>query len=265
MLTLLPLLALLSAPAHANSTGITGRSTSGCGSCHGSAAATSTTATLSATSTTLAPGASTNVMLRVATTSTTRTHAGLNAAASGGTLSAGTNTVKVGTQITHSAPQAMTSRAITFRFRWTAPTTPGTYTITAAGNAVNNNGASSGDGWRVASALTMTVSSAFAGDDAAEQGEDDVVVLEQGDLEEVMPELDPDTLAAIDAWEDGAAAEGLEGEDGYVDPAELDGLGAEDEAEVDLAACSTTGSAPAAGFAGLALGAALVSRRRRQA
>ena len=75
----------------------------------------------------------------------------------------GVITVLSGTEITHSAPQILTAGTITFRFRWTAPATPGTYSITAAGNAVNFNGASSGDGWNIARPLTLTVPAAFTG------------------------------------------------------------------------------------------------------
>jgi hypothetical protein len=246
----------LGSPAFANSTGITGRSTAGCGNCHGAAASAQTTATLSATSRTLAPGASTNVTLRVRSTNAARTYAGLNAAASGGTLAAGSNTALSGTEITHSAPQLLTAGSITFRFRWTAPASPGAYSITAAGNAVNNNGASSGDGWRVATALSMTVSSAFTSDGAEEEEEAaDDAAFEGGD--EAAMDLPPG-IAELHGW--GASDEGAEEEDAgdYLsdDPSEN---GDDGEANA-LEGCSTGATAPGLGVILLA-GLALARRR----
>lgn len=226
------LLALLlsAAPSFAHSDGVTGRSTTGCGSCHGATAASTTTATLSATSTTLAPGARTNVSLRVRTTSTTRTHAGLNVAATGGTLGGGVNTVRSGSELTHSAPQALTAGTINFRFTWRAPTTPGTYTISAAGNAVNNNGASSGDGWRVATPLTMTVASGMVALDESGAADPETLV--------------PASLSAeefVTLWEEAA----LEQEEG-------------DQA----AGCSALGSGAGLGLSAMGL-LPLITRRRR--
>lgn len=255
MHTILTLL-LLASTADAYSTGITGKSVTGCTNCHGASAARTTTARLTATSTTLAVGRSTNVNLRVSTTDATRTYAGLNAAATGGTLSAGINTVLSGTEITHSAPQILTAGTITFRFRWTAPATPGTYSITAAGNAVNFNGASSGDGWNIARPLTMTVTAAFTGDDA-EAMDEEVEVAEDAEDVDTLPELSPEMVDELAAWADGAEAEDLE-------VAEADEASG-DEVAVDLSGCSTTGGSASAGVVGLGALAALAARRRRRA
>jgi uncharacterized protein (TIGR03382 family) len=139
--------------ASANSAGKTGVSTTGC-SCHGSADAT-TSASFSAPSTTVAPGESLLVSFTVASTSGSRTSMGLNVSATGGTLTAGTATRVSSSEITHSSRTAMSSGP--FTFTWTAPTTPGIYTLRGVGNAVNGNSGSSGDGWNYASNLTINV------------------------------------------------------------------------------------------------------------
>ena len=150
------LLLLLVAPALAYSGGITARTTTGC-TCHGASADATTTATFLPASTILLPGDTINVDLLVSTTNGTRTAGGLDVSATGGTLSAGTNTRASAGEITHSARTAMTSGTVTFNFNWTAPTTEGTYTLRGAGNAVNANGANSGDGWNFASDVILTV------------------------------------------------------------------------------------------------------------
>ena len=51
-----------------------------------------------------------------------------------------------GSYITHSYPQTAINGSVVFTYDWTAPSTNvGTITIYAAGNAANNNGASTGD------------------------------------------------------------------------------------------------------------------------
>jgi hypothetical protein len=47
-----------------------------------------------------------------------------------------------------------------FGFTWTAPSTPGTYTIRMAGNAVNGNSGTSGDQWNMMNEVTITVTGA---------------------------------------------------------------------------------------------------------
>ena len=257
MITLLAAL-LLSLPSFAHSTGMTGQSTTGCGSCHGATAAATTTAVLSATSTTLAPGARTNVTLRVRTTSSTRTHAGLDVSATGGTLGAGTNTIKSGSEVTHSAPQALTAGTVNFRFTWRAPSTPGTYTLYAAGNAVNNNGASSGDGWRLATPLTMTVASGVtAPDGLVDEGSEGEGGPDEALLEEA---LTPEEFFAL--WQrsvDEAAQDGLgELEDGE---AEMDDAALDEGAEAG-AGCSAALSGASMGLSALGR-LPLVLRRRR--
>ena len=157
MYPLLTLALAISTPASANSTGKTGKSTTGCTTCHGTAADTTTTATLSASDTEVGLGDAVTVTFEVTTTDTSRTHAGLNVSADGGTLSAGTNTQVSSSEITHSAPEAMSSSTATFSFTWTAPSAAGTYTLSGAGTAVNNNSAPTGDGWDLATDVTIEV------------------------------------------------------------------------------------------------------------
>ena len=157
MVTTLLLLSL-SSPAFAHSTGITGRSTSGCGGggCHGTLPSASTTATFVPEATTVEPGAT--ILVDFLVSNASQSAAGLNVSASGGTLAAGSNTRLSSSEITHSSRTAMTAGTTTFEMSWTAPATEGTYTLFGAGNAVNSNGNNSGDAWNTTS-TTITVAS----------------------------------------------------------------------------------------------------------
>jgi MYXO-CTERM domain-containing protein len=158
---LLIALATLS-PAHATSTGRTGVTTTGC-SCHGTASS-ATTVTITPSATTVTPGGAITVSVTVS--NSTKTGAGFNAGvvdaggSNAGTLAAGTGSKVASSEVTHTARQTMTSGSYTFTFGWTAPSTPGTYRIRAAGNAVNSNGASSGDAWALATTTEITVCAA---------------------------------------------------------------------------------------------------------
>jgi hypothetical protein len=157
MPTLLALALLAAPPAQANSTGRTGRSTTGCTSCHGSSADTTTTASFSASATEVAPGDTVQVTFTVSTTSSSRTAAGLNVSASSGSFTAGTGTKVSSGELTHSTPGAMSGSTVSFVFDWTAPSTTGTVTLSGVGNAVNENGSTSGDGWNLATDLELDV------------------------------------------------------------------------------------------------------------
>src|SRR3990172_10792274 len=133
---------------HAFSSGITGRSRTGCGSCHGASPNSGVTATFSGP-TTVAPGSTNNYTATVSGNPTNG--GGLDVSVSGGILAAGANTQLIGTEITH-----MDGNATTWMFSWTAPATPGTATMYVAGNAVNLNGSTSGDAWNLAT-LDITV------------------------------------------------------------------------------------------------------------
>jgi MYXO-CTERM domain-containing protein len=140
------LLALV-APALALSSGQTGSSTTGCVSCHGSAADADVTGDLSTTSTTVAPSSALTVTFTVSSTDSTHEIGGLNVSASAGTLTAGTGTVNRGGEITHTRDQHFSGGRATWAFTWTAPAAEGTYTLSSAGLAGNHNHSESGDGW----------------------------------------------------------------------------------------------------------------------
>jgi len=127
-----------------------GRAMSGtnCGNCHGSKN-TATTVNLTGLPTAYVPGQSYALTFTVA--NTTNAYAGCNIAASAGTFTAGTGTKLKSSQITHTGPQAAVSGVTTFTCSWTAPATAGSVTFNAAGNAVNNDGVSSGDQWNTTS------------------------------------------------------------------------------------------------------------------
>lgn len=239
-------LPLLSLPALAYEDGITGRSELGCGTCHGATAASTTSAVLLGPTTAVAPGTRVNLSLRVRSSSSTHTHAGLNASASGGMLQAGLNTVLSDGEITHAEPQALASGAINFRFGWRAPRWPGTYTIYAAGNAVNRNGAPSGDGWQIATPIEITVArgAMMPGESAAEAIADEEPVGEELTTAEFFTLWEAASLEAVDS--------GIE--------ASLDGE-AQDGAEAGAAGCSAAGATSGL-VAALALLPALVRRRR---
>lgn len=81
--------------------------------------------------------------------------AGFNAAVDRGTLNAGTNSKKVGTELTHDPKQI--GLPVTWTFTYTAPSTTGEDKIYATGNAINNNGGNSGDQWNHGSTYTFNV------------------------------------------------------------------------------------------------------------
>lgn len=152
---------LLAHPAHARSNGSeTGRAGSGCKPCHGSQTTPAVTTTLAVDRTSVEPGGEVSVTVTVASTVATHVAAGLDVAASGGTLVAGEGTRVRSREVTHDGPSAFSGRSTTWTFAWRAPAADGTYTLRAAGNAVNDNGRGSGDGWDVAPAVTVQVGAA---------------------------------------------------------------------------------------------------------
>lgn len=143
-------------------TGITGFSTSGC-TCHTPVPNTATSLSLTSATgqLTVEPGQTITLTLAVAHTSMQA--AGTNIAVKQGNTNVGTLAVVSGQglraeggELTHSTPKTMTGGSASFTFTWTAPTTPGTYTLTAAGNTVNRNGSSTGDAYNLLS-KTITV------------------------------------------------------------------------------------------------------------
>jgi len=89
--------------------------------------------------------------------------AGTDIAVSAGTLNpSSTSLQNVGGELTHSTPQPFVNGVATFSFSYTAPSTPGTYTIYANGNSVNFNRDDTGDQWNFAPNKTVTVKTATA-------------------------------------------------------------------------------------------------------
>lgn len=146
--------------ALAYSGGITGVTSSGC-TCHG-AQSSATTLSLSGNTTTRA-GQTLNLTVVVAHSS--RQAAGVNIAVKDqqgqnvGTLAPATGSgLRLSNgELTHQQPKTMSNGQAAFSFTWTAPNTPGTYTLRAAGCAVNGNGNTSGDAWNFLSPVTLTV------------------------------------------------------------------------------------------------------------
>ncbi len=74
-----------------------------------------------------------------------------------GTLIAGAGSQLLSGELTHTSPQSLSGGSVSFPFQWTAPSTPGTYTLRAVGNAVNRDGSSGGDAWNSLTPITITV------------------------------------------------------------------------------------------------------------
>jgi MYXO-CTERM domain-containing protein len=148
-------LSMIPATGLANSDGITGRSTTGC-TCHGNAADSSTIVRIEGP-TTAAPNEV--VMLRFVLESPTRARGGFNISSTMGTLASSAPDARVSSgELTHRGTLSRSAGAssIVIPFTWMAPNVAGAQTIRAAGNAVNGNGSTGGDGWNRAT-HTITV------------------------------------------------------------------------------------------------------------
>ena len=147
----------------ASSNGITGRSLIGCGGgCHGSQnTATSVSLREGAGPFTVQAGASKSFTAVVAHASLPK--AGMNLSVKNssntnvGTYSSTNNCSSSGGELIQTSPVNMSGGEAEFAFTWTAPSTPGTYTMRMAGNAVNGNGGTSGDMWNLMSEVTIIV------------------------------------------------------------------------------------------------------------
>lgn len=145
-------------------TGITGYTTSGC-TCHSPGQSSNTSLSFSSASGsfTVSPGGELTVTLTVAHSSQSAAGTDIGVVNSSnqnaGTLSpaSGSGLYLSNSELTHSSAKSMSGGQASFTFTWTAPSTPGTYTIRAAGNAVNQNGNSSGDYYNTAT-QSITVS-----------------------------------------------------------------------------------------------------------
>jgi hypothetical protein len=131
--------------------GNTSSSGTNCGSCHGNIS-TATTVSFANLPTTAIAGQTYTAQLIMS--HATNVKYGFNIYATGGTFATVSSGTKLsGGQLTHST--VLTNGTVDFK--WTAPATPGTYTIKAAGNAVNgNNQKDAGDNWNTTS-TTITV------------------------------------------------------------------------------------------------------------
>jgi hypothetical protein len=136
----------------ANSSGIGGKSVSGCTPCHGGTLDANTTMTLTGIPAGgYTAGQTYTVILNVTNQNYTMAgaRAGFNLSVNGGTLTAGTGQALVGTamqELRHSSSVTMTGGVGQWQFTWVAPTpATGTITFNIAGNATNGNNATSGD------------------------------------------------------------------------------------------------------------------------
>jgi hypothetical protein len=150
-------LAFWAAYLFADQSGRTGVSTSSSGcSCHGSSPNTNGAVSASITGPqTVLAGSVGDYTISVAGTPSGTT-GGFNLKADGGTFTAGTGNKVSNGELTHS-----TNSARSWSFRWTAPSTPGTYRFWAVGLASNGSG-TSGDSWNwyggaVSTPFTITV------------------------------------------------------------------------------------------------------------
>jgi len=81
-----------------------------------------------------------------------------NGSTAAGTITAGTGTKKSGSGVVHNGKQTGSGGSYTFKYKWKAPNTAGTYYVRAVGNAVNNNGnGDSGDDPNAATTVAITV------------------------------------------------------------------------------------------------------------
>ncbi len=144
--------------------GITGQTYQGC-TCHGSQNSNTTVSAISQSgSWTFQTGSTNTITIRVANSG--YSYAGTNIAVKStqnGETNVGTLTPNTGSglqsangELTHTQPKNYTGSA-SFDFTWTAPSTPGTYYLRAAGNAVNNNNQNTGDQWNLMTTQEITV------------------------------------------------------------------------------------------------------------
>ena len=131
-------IALITSALFADSSGRTGRTSTGC-TCHGSVN-TGVTVTVSGPQT-VAPLSTHDYTVSV-TGGPSGTLGGFNLKASAGTLAAGTGNRVSGSEVTHSNRN---SRSWTFS--WTAPATSGAQSFVTVGLGCDGNSSTSGDAW----------------------------------------------------------------------------------------------------------------------
>ncbi|MBS1902260.1 MAG: choice-of-anchor D domain-containing protein [Bacteroidetes bacterium] len=139
-------------------TGQTNKSGDGQGcTCHCANSNSNTTVTISTNATSFEAGQTYSFTISVSNGNEVK--GGCDIAVQSGTLAAGADGLQLsGTQLTHTSPKTLPA---TWSFTYTAPSTAGTDTIFAAGNAVNNDGGNGGgnctDQWNFASKFVINV------------------------------------------------------------------------------------------------------------
>lgn len=134
------LLLLAATSAHASGLGV---SFQNCNSCHSGGE--TPTVTVQPAASVVAPGALVPVVVEVASVGN-QVRAGFALRASGGLLSPAEPGVRlVGTDATHLQPKTALAGTARFTVQWTAPLTPGSWTLAAWGNAADGLQGASGD------------------------------------------------------------------------------------------------------------------------
>ena len=236
---------LLVGPAMANEDGIVGLSTVGCGDCHGEAASEDISVgfTLDGellSGLTVEGGSTTSLGFRVASPDAGHSAAGLNVAATDGSLSPEATLFWREYEVSHQYPHPMTDGARTFLVDWTAPAWATTVTLTGAGNAVNFDGAHTGDHWALAS-LEVTVVADCSDADGDKVGDC------EGDCDDSDPDVNPE---AEETWYDGVDSD-CDGADDY--DADGDGVPVDsdcDDADPERASDCDTGEPDSGGESG---------------
>lgn len=203
--TLIVVCALVSVQnAQAHKTGITGVYQNGCGACHGGNANNNTQLQLTG-NTTLKVGEQGAFTFKVSNAN--KTAAGCNLAILNGVgtkqadLQGGAGTQVLGDELTHTAPKGFGRvGGADFDFTWTAPAAHGTYTLYAAGNAVNESDTPEGDVWNTLT-KTITVTGATITGPAAGQsycvGETVSITWNQTGIATIKIEMSNDDFATI--------------------------------------------------------------------
>ncbi len=134
-----------------NQAGVSGNSTAGC-SCHGSSSTnTSVQINSDIPSAGYLTGETYNITVLIS--NSTKSQAGFNLSSSDGTLIAGSTSKLINGEATHSPQQNLSNGAVTFVVQWEAPSTAptGNIVFSAAGNATNGDGGTTGDEWGLGS------------------------------------------------------------------------------------------------------------------
>jgi MYXO-CTERM domain-containing protein len=206
--------------------------------------------------------------LVIANMGASQTGAGLDIAATQGTLMAGTPTtvVRAG-EITHSSTIARTAGTTSVRvpFTWTAPAAAGTARINAAGNAVNSSRTSAGDQWAVGS-LSITVTDTMMADSGVAPQDSGVAPADSGvapqdsgvapqDSGGALPPLDSGVVPPQDSGVAPPRDSGVAPADAGTTPMSMGGCG-----------CTTVPTAvdPRGALLAVAALGAMVARRRKR-